>query len=498
MPGNLRLNVSVSSIWKPRSLFAGFQILIWILLLGFPAWAGVGGTGAEFLKLGGGARPLAMGEAYTALADDSSSIFWNPAGLAKMSFPEMLYMYDQWFIDIKHQYFDFAFPSLLGTFGTGYSVLDSGDIAGFGPSGEATGNFKTAGSALTFSWARKFSDHLSLGFNLKSISEQLESKQAAATALDCGLLYDLDPRFSLGMVVANIGPPLKFIAEETPLPRTIRIGAAMRDRVWGNKLNLAADYVNYADGTGGLNVGAEYLLKEMLSLRAGSSRGYLRAGVGIASAYFSFDYAYLSRTDLGSAHQVSMSYSLGSEDRQKALAQDYLSLAKANYGGGQYAEAIVVVKKALAIDPELAEAKVLLDKANAALEAKAAGKVETLIRVEKMKEIDIYLANGKRFMAVGKYLEAIDEFSKALQVDPSYPEAVKLVGQAQAALGKELGTKVKKEIEQRLGRARNAISTGDYKGALSETDRVLEMDPGNVEALKLKRRLMTILKITKE
>jgi hypothetical protein len=498
MPGNLRLNVSVSSIWKPRSLFAGFQILIWILLLGFPAVAGVGGTGAEFLKLGGGARPLAMGEAYTALADDSSSIFWNPAGLAKMSFPEMLYMYDQWFIDIKHQYFNFAYPFSLGTFGGGYSVLDSGDIAGFGPSGEATGNFKTTGGALTFSWARKFGDHLSLGFNLKSISEQLESKQAAATALDLGFLYDINPRLSLGLVVANIGPPLKFIAEETPLPRTIRVGAAARNRLWGNKLNLAADYVNYADGTGGINVGAEYLVKEMLSLRGGSSRGYLRAGVGVAFAYFSFDYAYLSRPDLGSAHQVSMSYSLGTEDKQKALAQDYLSLAKANYNGGQYAEAMVVARKALALEPDLAEAKVLLDKATAAQEAKAAGKIEAVMRVEKMKAIDVYVANGKRFMAAGKYLEAIDEFSKALKVDPSYPEAVKLVGQAQAALGKAVGTTVKKEIDERLGRARNAISTGDYNGAMSETDRVLEMDPGNVEALKLKRRLMTILKITKE
>lgn len=472
--------------------------ILCVLALGFPASAGVGGTGAEFLKLGGGARPLAMGEAYTALADDSSSIFWNPAGLAKMNFPEMLYMYNQWFIDIKHQYFNFAYPSMSGTFGGSYSVLDSGDIAGYGPSGEATGNFKTSGTVLAFSWARKLGDRFSLGLTLKSISEQLESKQASSTALDLGLLFDLSSRVGLGLAIENIGAPLKFIAEETPLPRTIRVGAALRNRILGNRLNFSADYVSYADGVSGVNLGAEYFLKEMLALRVGSSRGYLRAGVGITASYFGLDYAYLSRPDLGSAHQVSMSYSLGSEDKTKALILDYLNLAKAYYDAGKYAEAIVEVKNALSVDPEQAEARALLTKATAALEEKAAGKVETVVKTEKEEEISGYLAGGKKFMAEKQYLEAIAEFNKALKVDPSHSEAVKLAREAQAALQKQVSAKVKMEVDERLGRALKSISTGDYKGALAEVEKVLQMDPGNVEALKLKKRLVTILKIKKE
>jgi hypothetical protein len=57
-----------------------WKFIIWILFgicilsFGFPASAGVGDTGANFLLLGGGARALGMGEAYVALADDSSSI----------------------------------------------------------------------------------------------------------------------------------------------------------------------------------------------------------------------------------------------------------------------------------------------------------------------------------------------------------------------------------------------------------------------------------------
>ena len=44
----------------------------------------VGTTAAPFLKIGVGARALAMGEAYTTLSEDATGLFWNPAGLAKL------------------------------------------------------------------------------------------------------------------------------------------------------------------------------------------------------------------------------------------------------------------------------------------------------------------------------------------------------------------------------------------------------------------------------
>ena len=48
-------------------------------------WAsGPGTTAADILKIGVGARAIGMGEAYVAQADDVSSLYWNPAGLALM------------------------------------------------------------------------------------------------------------------------------------------------------------------------------------------------------------------------------------------------------------------------------------------------------------------------------------------------------------------------------------------------------------------------------
>src|SRR5205814_753634 len=43
-----------------------------------------GTTTANFLKLGAGARAVSMGEAYTAVSNDATALFWNPAGLARL------------------------------------------------------------------------------------------------------------------------------------------------------------------------------------------------------------------------------------------------------------------------------------------------------------------------------------------------------------------------------------------------------------------------------
>ena len=42
----------------------------------------VGTTSAQFLKIGVGAKAIAMGGTFVAQANDLSALYWNPAGLA--------------------------------------------------------------------------------------------------------------------------------------------------------------------------------------------------------------------------------------------------------------------------------------------------------------------------------------------------------------------------------------------------------------------------------
>lgn len=290
-----------------RSLYALVILALFIL----PAVAAPGGSsGAEFLKLGGGARPLAMGNAFSALPGDVSSIFYNPANLSQLNSPELLTMYNQYLAGTVQQTAAFAYPTKYGTIGIGYSSFGSGDIQGYDLNGGVTSPFNTASSGLNISFARTIDQSFSLGGGLRAISERLEASSASALALDAGLLYKVNPNFNLGLSVTNLGSGLKFINDTTPLPTAYRVGAGYSSPLFGEAIKVASDLVFYPDITK-LNLGAEYLIKNILAVRAGSDGGLLRAGVGIVTNRFSFDYAYLSHQDLGGAHQLSIGILFG-------------------------------------------------------------------------------------------------------------------------------------------------------------------------------------------
>jgi len=481
-------------IW---TLVIGILFGFCILSFGSPASAGVGGSGANFLLLGGGARALGMGEAYVALADDSSSIFWNPAGLAKMHFPEVLYMYNEWFIDIRHQYLDFAYPMEFGVLGGSFSLLDSGDIQGYDSGGVRTSTIRATDSGLTLSWAQKIKEKLSVGVGIKYISETLEKYTASSTALDLGVIYDLTHKLSVGGAIQNVGTPLKFIEEETPLPQTFRLGWAFRDRIMQDRVNLAFDYVKSGGAAPSFNLGGEYVFRDYFAIRAGSTGRGFRAGLGIKAALFGLDYAYLSHGDLGAAHQISMTVTFGTREEREAQILDHLALGKAYYDQRRFSEAVLEFRKVLALDPEHAEARLMLTKANRALEEKVVEKVEKEIMVEKEEEVKKYIAAGKKFMDEKEYLESIAELNKALKIIPSHPDAIKLLKEAQAALEKEVMAKVKREAQLHLGQALKYITTEDYAEALIEVEKALEIDPGNVQALRLYKKLRKILELEK-
>src|ERR1035438_3781461 len=96
------------------------------------AWAAnnnVGTSGAEFLKIGPGARPVGMGEAFTGVADDIHAIYWNPAGLGTLKNAEITGMHMQYFQSIQYEFAAFAYPTRdHGTWGFAVTNLHTDNI----------------------------------------------------------------------------------------------------------------------------------------------------------------------------------------------------------------------------------------------------------------------------------------------------------------------------------------------------------------------------------
>ncbi len=90
----------------------------------------VGVRAAEFLTIPVGARGIGMGSAFTAVADDISAMWWNPAGLGFLTQPEVMVTVVDYTMDLTYSYGAAAMPVgdggiVLGGF---FGYLDVPDI----------------------------------------------------------------------------------------------------------------------------------------------------------------------------------------------------------------------------------------------------------------------------------------------------------------------------------------------------------------------------------
>src|ERR1035437_9224154 len=116
----------------PRLLHAGMTAMGLLLLslnVALPSDKNVGTSGAAFLKIGPGARPAGMGEAFTGVSDDIHAIYWNPAGLGTIKTPEITGMHMQYFQSIQYEFAAFAYPTKEhGTLGFAVTNLHTDNI----------------------------------------------------------------------------------------------------------------------------------------------------------------------------------------------------------------------------------------------------------------------------------------------------------------------------------------------------------------------------------
>lgn len=261
-------------------------------------FAKVGTSGAQFLKIGVGARGVAMSDAYSAVCNDASSIFWNPAGLIHIKNTSVLLAHAEWIADISYEAGAIAktFRS-LGTIGISFAYLTSGDIEETTvEQQEGTGRtFDTGDLMVGISYARQLSNKFSIGGNIKYIKERLDTEEAWAWAVDIGTLYYTGFRsLRMGMYIRNFGPELKMkgtyrdydngewiLDPETlkpeeksylpyHMPMTFAVGIAYDILEDENKfLTAAIDLLHPNDNVEKFNIGAELRLFNMLSLRTG-------------------------------------------------------------------------------------------------------------------------------------------------------------------------------------------------------------------------------------
>jgi hypothetical protein len=290
--------------------------------------AGPGSSGAQFLTIGVGARPAALAEAFTGLADDVHALVYNPAGLAFLRRQEFGLVHDQYASGVYHEWGGYALPTTWGTFGASANILYVNAFDAYDNFDRPAGQTSAMDAAYQLSYAVPVTDTLSLGLSGKSVTSRLSNYSAGTVAGDAGLMWRPYTSLHFGAAVLNVGPGLTYISETSRLPSTIRGGASWTPfdpNDFENYFTLAADVIKPRDESVYAAVGLEFWYDNLLAIRAGGRTGSnanvgpgytLGAGVYLhheerEPLEICFDYAFVDSGDFAQTHRFSVIFKFG-------------------------------------------------------------------------------------------------------------------------------------------------------------------------------------------
>ncbi len=316
------------------------KLSILSVLIGVLALTAFAGEIADPMRIGVGARPLGMGKAYIAVAEDADAIFMNPAGLGWADQFKLTSMYSTFMQDVNYLVVGGIYPiGKYGAIGAGLVNAGVSDIPYKSAAGASLGTGTWNSSVIFVSYGKSLTDKISLGLSLKnythsaggsvssaSTTSLLNSGAASAMAADVGALFKLNPWLNAGLAYQNlINGVNKNDTLSSALKAGVKVGIMGENglRKANQRLDLALDAdFNSVKGMTPMTMhaGLEYWPVNSLALRIGMDQEpgvqvntNLTAGLGIRVGGVEFNYAYHPYSAVGTVaddntHFFSMSY----------------------------------------------------------------------------------------------------------------------------------------------------------------------------------------------
>lgn len=295
----------------------------------------------DFLSTGVGARALGMGGAFTSIANDVTAGYWNPAGLIKVPFPQVILMHDSRYSDVVSYNYGAVtvplnkaesvalsafvlsvngIPNTTGAFNETTERIDVSKVTYFG----------ATDAALFGSYSRRISDRFSYGANVKFIRESIGSTYGTGIGFDLGVLFTPTENLSLGGEVQNATTTIvTWTTGTTELSYPVVIvGASYKFNVGKFKFLPAFDAVVNMDNirkssmlhvgffSADIRTGAEVTYENVVALRAGYNEvRQFTIGAGLYLPKLEIDYSFARFTyndALGDTHRISMILTMGS------------------------------------------------------------------------------------------------------------------------------------------------------------------------------------------
>lgn len=317
------------------TLLTAIACLSMMLSYGYAQNTKLAQTGFQFLSVTTDARPAAMGEAFTAISAQSSSIFYNPANVARMDGRfDVALSGNKWIADIQHFTGALAFKpkqGVWGTFAVSMHFVDYGEFIGtvVDPNSDKgyldTGTFTPSSYAVGIGYSKMLSDQFAFGIHAKYTSQSLgnsilpdpnndggtivRDNNQGIMAFDFGTVYLTGFKsLAFAMSVRNFASEVQYETEGFQLPLIFNIGFAMdiMDLTGVDKnvhsLMLSLDATHPRSAPEQIKIGGEYTFLRVLALRFGYAHNFdergITAGIGLQKDFgrkdgrISLDYAY--------------------------------------------------------------------------------------------------------------------------------------------------------------------------------------------------------------
>ncbi len=272
------------------------------------------GAGANFVSQEVGARPLAVGGAFVAVADDANAVVWNPAGLTqKISF-EMTGMINRIYsVDgLRSDYFAASKTLRAGKMGVGFAWMRTGLIDVYSEDN------------ILVSVAHQVGPKgLSAGVTLKRFSISAPGYEYYndsnfkgdddAWSADLALFYKRG-NTRLGAALRNVVEPELSLITTTvspdKVPREVALGASY---VFRNTMLLTGEVrrrsfvPSYYDSKLSFHGGAEVWFFDVFALRTGFDGGHPTVGWGLFVDPVGVDISLMSAGRVGNIYRLSAS-----------------------------------------------------------------------------------------------------------------------------------------------------------------------------------------------
>jgi hypothetical protein len=304
----------------------------------------------EFMAIGVGGRALGMGGAYVAAANDVTSGYYNPAGLANLNYPQLSLMHSEQFGNlVNYDYGAVGIPfgtdmsfglsamrlAVDGIPDTRNALYDANgdgiiDIKSDRLDYSDITEFSNQDWAFYLTFAKRQSENFYWGANVKIIRRDLAEFGATGVGFDVGALYMPFENFYLGANFQDVTTTL--VAWNTGrnelISPTLKLGVAYGWEILWGKLTPVLDfdvrfenrkfasYFNIGPVSFDTHAGFEYNFKNLISVRAGyNDVKQFTVGAGIKLPKLNIDYSFarFSQSELDrlpDSHRISLMLTL--------------------------------------------------------------------------------------------------------------------------------------------------------------------------------------------